>query len=318
MNEQPSPTSDPDSDPDSNDDAPLHAADDDALGFDPQIQDAVRQTLRDWSTSLDADPLEAPPAAVWDRITAAIATAELAGAAPTSRRLRALPGGRWTTPLVAASVAGLALVVGANVLGGFSDPTDEPAVFAGAEPVTAAVPESASESVSGSETSRAVADADPQVLQAGFIPPARKVMDLPEKLTSANVVQKVDEVLGSVGVKEPMDVLDMPTEEWQPAENGMTSDPQVLRNCVTKVTKVATSQALLVLRANVNGLDAGLIVVPEFMVDMTAMDGMNKEKMRQMGREMGVTTIYVVEPTCGMEAPDQDPTLLRVSFTLAP
>ncbi len=259
---------------------------------------------------MDADPLEAPPAVVWDRITAAIATAELAGAAPTSRRLRALPGGRWTTPLVAASVAGLALVVGANVLGGLSDPADEPALVAGAEPVTSAIPES--------EATRAVAGAGPQVLQAGFIPPARKVMDLSEELTSSNVVQKIDEVLDSVGVEEPMDVLDMPTEEWQPAANGMTSDPQVLRNCVTKVTKVATSQALLVLRANVNGLDAGLIVVPEFMVDMTAMDGMNKEKMRQMGQEMGATTIYVVEPTCGMEAPDQDPTLLRVSFTLAP
>jgi hypothetical protein len=48
------------------------------------------------------------------------------------------------------------------------------------------------------------------------------------------------------------------------------------------------------------------------------MDGMDEEKMRKMGREMGTTTIYVVEPTCGMEAPEQDPTLLRVSFTLAP
>ncbi|MGA0208367.1 MAG: hypothetical protein ACO3LZ_00445, partial [Candidatus Nanopelagicales bacterium] len=80
----------------------------------------------------------------------------------------------------------------------------------------------------------------------------------------------------------------------------------------------ASSQAFLVLRSNVNGIDAGLIVVPEFMVDMTSMDGMDKDTMRKMGREMGTTTIYVVEPTCGMEAPEQDPTLLRVSFTLAP
>lgn len=290
----------------------LRPADNDAA-YDPELQDLVRGTLRDWSAALDDEPLETPPAAVWDRITAAIATAELAGDQPKTRRLRALPGGRWTTPLVAASVAGLALVVGANVLGGFSDPADQPAVVAGGDPAA-----EFSGDAAFSRTGTDPAAASPQVLQAGFIPPARKVMDLSEELTYSNVAQKIDEVLGSVGVEEPEDVLDMPAEEWQPSADGMTSDPQVLRNCVTKVTKVATSQALLVLRANVNGLDAGLVVVPEFMVDMTSMDGMGKDDMRRMGRQMGVTTIYVVEPTCGMEAPDEDPTLLRVSFTLAP
>ncbi len=294
--------------------SPLRPADND-LGYDPEIQDLVRDTLREWSASLDA-PLESPPAEVWNRISAAIATAELSEAKPKGRSLRALPGGRWTTPLVAASVVGLAMVVGANVLGvnvpgDFSGSNDQPALVAGAD--------SADQSAEAS-ISRAAVDATggPQVLQAGFVPPARKVMDLSEKLTYANVAQKIDEVLGSVGVEEPEDVLDMPTEAWQPSADGMTSDPQVLRDCVTKVTKVATSQALLVLRANVNGVDAGLIVVPEFMVDMTVMDGMNKEKLRRMGKQMGVTTIYVVEPTCGMEAPDQDPTLMQVSFTLAP
>lgn len=294
-------------------------ADDDAA-FDPRIQQAVTGMLREWSTSLQTPPLESPPAVVWERIEAAVSQAGLAAAAASgegnsashsshssTRRLRTLPGGRWTTPLVAASVVGLALVVGANVLGGGSDPADEPALVAA----------DAETSLAGAAVEASVAEG-PQVLQAGFIPPARKVMELSDRLTSANVAQTVDEVLDSVGVKEPEDVLDMPTEDWQPGAAGMTSDPQVLRNCVTKVTKVPTSQALLVLRANVNGVDAGLIVVPEFMVDMTAMDGMDKESMRQMGRSMGLTTIYVVEPTCGMEAPDQDPTLLRFSFTLAP
>lgn len=290
----------------------LHSADD-GLGFDPALHDAVRDTLRDWSQSLGAEPLEAPPAVVWDRINAALATADMSGDQPRTRRLRALPGGRWTTPLVAASVVGLAVAVGANVIGGFSDPADQPAVVAGVDPAV-----ESTEDAAFSRTAVDAAAASPQVLQAGFIPPARKVMDLSEKLTSSNIAQKVDEVLDSVGVEVPEDILDMPTEEWQPSNDGMTSDPQVLRNCVTKVTKVATSQALLVLRANVDGLDAGLVVVPEFMVDMTSMDGMGKDDLRRMGRQMGVTTIYVVEPTCGMEAPDVDPTLLRFSFTLAP
>jgi len=51
---------------------------------------------------------------------------------------------------------------------------------------------------------------------------------------------------------------------------------------------------------------------------MTQMDGMDAEKMRRMGRQMGITTVYVVEPTCGMLGAEHDPTLLRVSFTLAP
>ena len=310
---------------DEHDQDAVRAAADDAdsdAGFDPRIQQAVTGMLREWSASLQTPPLESPPAAVWERIESAVSHAGLSAPASSgdrssaslsshssTRRLRTLPGGRWTTPLVAASVVGLALVVGANVLGGGSDPADEPALVA--------ADASAERSLAGAAVEASIAEG-PQVLQAGFIPPARKVMELSDRLTSATVAQTVDEVLDSVGVVEPEDVLDMPAEDWQPGAAGMTSDPQVLRNCVTKVTKVPTSQALLVLRANVNGVDAGLIVVPEFMVDMTAMDGMDKESMRQMGREMGLTTIYVVEPTCGMEPPDQDPTLLRFSFTLAP
>lgn len=293
---------------------PLRPADGDP-GYDPDMQDLVRGTLREWSDSLNSEPLDSPPAAVWDRITSALTAAELSGDFSDestedelrARRLRTLPGGRWTTPLVAASVVGLALVVGANVLGNFSDSQDQPAVVA-----------ASSGEVALERTGVDTAAGSPQVLQAGFVPPARKVMALSDKLTSSTVAQKVDEVLDSFGVEEPEDVLDMPAEAWEPSADGMTSDPQVLRNCVTKVTKVPTSQALLVLRANVNGVDAGLIVVPEFMVDMTAMDGMDKDDLRRMGRQMGVTTIYVVEPTCGTEAPDQDPTLLRLSFTLAP
>ena len=274
-------------------------------GYDPAEQETIRQLLGNWSASLTAEPLPAPPDHVWSRITGSIDTAAAGLTGPGhARRLRTLPGGRWTTPLVAASVAGLALVIGANVLGGNGPGSggDESMVAAGAEPVVA----------------ERVTSANPQVLQAGFVPPARKVMELREDLTSANVAQTVDRLLEDAGVEEPVDVLDMPAEDWEPSADGLTSDPQVLRDCVTKVTKVATSQALLVLRANVNGVDAGLIVVPEFMQDMNAMASMNEGDMRRMGRQLGVTTVYVVEPTCGLDAPDHDPTILTFSFSLAP
>ena len=158
----------------------------------------------------------------------------------------------------------------------------------------------------------------PQIVQAGFVPPAKKVMALNDDLSADSLADTVDEILEGVGVEEPTDVLAMPEESWQPTADGMTADPQVLRDCITKVTKVETSQALLVLRANVNGLDAGVIVVPEFMVDMNKMNGMDSDDMRRMGRQMAATKIYVVEPTCGMGAPDHDPTLLQVAFSLTP
>ena len=292
--------------------------------FDAQIQDLVRDALANWGTSLDREPLDQVPPDVWDRIMAAIETErdahdqvgfEAVGSTPgSSRRLRALPGSKWTTPLIAASVAVLAVAIGASVLGPFGNDgsgTDGPVVVA-----SDAVD---SESFASDEVAVASDAAPaPRVVQAGFIPPAKKVMDLRQELKSTDIATTVDAILQDAGIDEPADVLEMPEEQWQPSSDGMTSDPMVLRDCVTKVTKVATSQALLALRAKVNGIDAGLLVVPEFMVDMTQMDGMDAEKMRRMGRQMGVTTIYVVEPTCGMQGPGHDPTLLRVAFTLAP
>ena len=209
--------------------------------------------------------------------------------------------------------------------GPFGEPTgDEVTATVASQTIDEAVeaPELAesTESVESEGLARAdsVSVPTPQVVQAGFIPPAKKVMDLGEDISSAQIANTVDEILTSVGITEPADVLEMPEETWDAATDGMTSDPKVLRDCVTKVTAVETSQALLVLRASVNGIDAGLLVVPEFMVDMNKMLSMNADQMRSMGPDMGVTTIYVVEPTCGMREPSHNPTLFKAAFTLAP
>ena len=228
--------------------------------------------------------------------------------------------------------------MGASVWGPFGEPsgdgvtatvasqtTKDPAVAeedAAASDVSAEAPELAESLESAEAESLARADSvsvpTPQVVQAGFIPPAKKVMDLGEDISSAQIADTVDEILTGVGITEPADVLEMPEETWDAATDGMTSDPKVLRDCVTKVTAVETSQALLVLRASVNGIDAGLLVVPEFMVDMNKMLSMNADQMRSMGPDMGVTTIYVVEPTCGMREPNHNPTLFKAAFTLTP
>lgn len=300
--------------------------------FDPDIQDAVRDTLRDWSASVDVEPFEPVPAHVWERITTVLDAEDPTWAQTegyvsdvSSAGRRRLPRSRWTTPLIAASVVALGVAVGASVWGPFGGPSGDgvTATVAEEDPaasdVSAEAPELA-ESVEAESLARAdsVSVPTPQVVQAGFIPPAKKVMDLGEDISSAQITDTVDEILTGVGITEPADVLEMPEETWDAATDGMTSDPKVLRDCVTKVTAVETSQALLVLRASVNGIDAGLLVVPEFMVDMNKMLSMNADQMRSMGPDMGVTTIYVVEPTCGMRERSHNPTLFKAAFTLTP
>jgi len=277
-----------------------------------EVQSDIAALLGRWGRGISAEPQpdseygdERVPADVWDRVLDGVqAERERAAAEEAGKGRRILPGGRWTTPLVAASAVALALVVGTTVLD--RSGSQDPAVVADA-PVSA----------EGSNDAAALATSpSPQIVQAGFVPPAKKVMALTDDLSADSIADTVDEILTGVGVEEPTDVLAMPEETWQPTGDGMTADPQVLRDCITKVTRVETSQALLVLRASVNGLDAGVIVVPEFMVDMNKMQGMDSEDMRRMGRQMAITNIYVVEPTCGMGAPDHDPTLLQVAFSL--
>jgi len=270
--------------------------------YSPEVQDAVAGLLGRWSRAVDR-PSDVPmPEHVWERILAGIETEQETA---TTRR-RVLPGGRWTTPLVAVSAVALALVLGSTVLervGTDNAPAD--AVVASAEGADQAAPQSAE-------------PPSPRIVQAGFVPPAKKVMSIPDDISAESIPDTVDELLEASGVDEPTDVLTMPEETWQPIPGGMTADAQTLRDCITKVTKVATSQALLVVRAKVNGLDAGLIVVPEFMVDMNKMKDMDAQAMRRMGSQMGMTTVYLVEPTCGMGAPEHDPTLLRVAFSMTP
>ena len=297
--------------------------------FDPDIQDALRDTLRDWSASVDAEPFEPVPAHVWERITTVLDAEDPTWAQTegyvsdvSSAGRRRLPRSRWTTPLIAASVVALGVAVGASVWGPFGEPTGDGVTATVASQTMDEVVEAPELAESLELESLAQADSvavpTPQVVQAGFIPPAKKVMDLGEDISSAQIADTVDEILTGVGITEPADVLEMPEETWDAATDGMTSDPKVLRDCVTKVTAVETSQALLVLRASVNGIDAGLLVVPEFMIDMNKMLTMDADQMRSMGPDMNATTIYVVEPTCGLREPSHNPTLFKASFTLAP
>jgi hypothetical protein len=290
----------------------------------PDIQDAVAGLLGRWGDSLQRPPATAAdslPDSTWEQILTGVQAGIPGEADDASGRRRMLPGGRWTTPLVAVSAVALALVLGTTVLErvGGDAPADAPVVASnGTNGSNAAGTDDTGTDDTGTGATQADEPAGPQILQAGFVPPAKKVMSLPQDISAESIPDTVDELLAASGVEEATDVLTMPVETWQPVPGGMTADAQTLRDCITKVTKVDTSQALLVVRAKVNGLDAGLIVVPEFMVDMNKMKDMDAQAMRRMGKQMQMTTVYLVEPTCGMREPEHDPTLLRVAFSLTP
>jgi len=277
--------------------------------YDADVQRAVSDVLGRWGRGLDREPHDRIPDHTWEQLLAGLDAQQHHSG---RRRLRALPGGRWTTPLVAVSAVALALLLGTTVLER-TGTNDGPLVASGGTTESSSAPDAGR----SGQTPRDAAGG-PQILQAGFVSPAKKVMSVTDDIPSSTIADTVDELLAASGVEEPTDVFTMPDETWQPIPGEMTADPQTLRDCITKVTKVDTSQALLVVRAKVSGADVGLIVVPEFMVDMEALQGMDAADMSQMGRRMGFTTIYMVEPTCGMGAPDHDPTLLRLAFTLAP
>src|SRR6056297_1971503 len=106
----------------------------------PEVQDAVAGLLGRWGNSLDQDPDSPMPESVWEQILDRVQAEQDKG----SGRRRVLPGGRWTTPLVAVSAVALALVLGTTVLervGTDNAPGD--AVVASAEDAAESAPQSA-------------------------------------------------------------------------------------------------------------------------------------------------------------------------------
>lgn len=208
-------------------------------------------------------------------------------------------------PLVAASAA----LLGFALVGNLGQDSSQD--FVASEGVSEAEPQ-----VGDSALRAAVPNSAPTVVQAGFIPPAKKMRALDLDVPASEVPDTVSQLLLTEGIDEPTDLLGMPVEDFTPMGDGMTSDQAVLRDCITTITKKETSQALLVVRANVDGADVGVVVVPEVMVDMPAMENMTEDAMRKVGKAMGDTTIYVVKTTCGMPE-ETNPTLVSFTFSLS-
>lgn len=284
----------------------------------------VRDALRSFSHSLDAEPITPMPEDVWEQIQTALAleasasVVDLSDIRATSNERshrsrfqrqgfqrqssqRQSIGTKWVGGLVAASVTLLAVGIAVNIL----TPEESGQVVADAQVAEASLP--AAEALAST----------PQVMQAGFVPPAVAVMSSGTDYTPTNLTSTVTKVLEKVGVRAPSDYFRVPLQKLaMPKSDGMTQSDATLRDCITAITQSETSQALVVDRATFMGKEAGVIVIPFAMFD--GMDSVPSnpdspdngeriswgEKILARGSDLEVLDIWVVGPDCGTVAFD--------------
>jgi hypothetical protein len=262
---------------------------------------------------LDAEPLEAMPTSVWEHISTTLSlesadrivpdSPAALGSDPAVRELDSYRkhrvGGKWVGGLVAASVTLFAVGIGVNVLN--SDTADQNSVVAGAQSAQPAQSDS-------------LAAASPQIIQAGFVPPAVEVLESGSDYNSTNLRDNVTRLLSKLGIKKPMDIFMTPVSDMRSKKmtkaTGMTGSLETLRNCLNEITKSESSQAIFVDRATFQGMDAGVIVIP--MVMFKGMDTLTTSgdrmkfayDLESSGADLGALDVWVVGPDCGTLALD--------------
>lgn len=216
-----------------------------------------------------AEPASDPmPPWVWAQVSAT-----LAAETGTARRRPAWM--RWGGGLVAASVAVLAIGAAVTVFSGSTGPTggDGTAVVAGTQP-EAAMMNAQPEAAMMKEAAPAMAAASdlraaPTLSFAGMVPPALRLMGSQTDYTAEELQ---DQVVGMLEQLEMAPAQARAALEQAPAELAvpdpepplMMQSPAMLRECITRLTQVATSTALLIDWATFHGEEAGVIVVPEY------------------------------------------------------
>ena len=236
---------------------------------DPESLAAVQRALGSLGFLRPDDagtPAEPMPDWVWERISAALVAESGATSPPRHSRLT-----RWAGGLVAASVAVVA--VGLAVTS-FQDTGGGDAVVAGAEADARVFAEAAA----------------PGPLAFAGVPPVLRLVDSDTEYTSADLGTQVEQVMQRYGVDpEEMtsdDLIQAPTEVVMsaPAGPAFWSSPERLRDCITKLTQVQDSTALMVDVATYEGRDASVVVAPEY----------------PEGREptMSELQVWVIDPEC--------------------
>lgn len=226
----------------------------------------------------DGDPElgESMPPWVWARMSSALATE---GGAERRR-----PGWiRWGGGLVAASFAVLAMGVAVTAfMGGSSDP----AVVADAGP-------EALLSAPSTEARTYVGQA-PMLSFAGMVPPVLRMTDSQTDYTPASLGDQVTDLLTSMDMAPEKAMAAMKSAPVElpvpdPEPRGILESPASLRDCITELTDMATSTALLLDWSTYLGEDAGVIVAPEYTTSAPA-----EPDMRELD-------IWVVDQDCDVK-----------------
>lgn len=233
------------------------------------------------------------PDGVWARLESSLAgqaavPAPIPADGPAVRRRT-----RWASGLVAASIAVVAVGIGATVLrqGSTSSETVTAATAPSATAPLAASAEAfaapgASDGMAdapGSEAAKAEqaaplagepaagdagdstpAPSPPTIdLRVAGEPPARVVLASSTNYTPEDLPGQVSSLFASMGVDSASEAMAMPVEPVSmPVADGFTSSWQALRDCVTWLTESPDEQALVVDRARFLGNDAGVVVAP--------------------------------------------------------
>ena len=275
--------------------------------FDMESFPELTSELRKFGHYLDSEPLTPMPENVWEQIATTLSLEAADRVVPDSPaalgsdpsvtdldqyRKRRI-GSKWVGGLVAASVTLFAVGIGVNVLN--SNSTDQDSV------------------VASEETSALLADS-PQVIQAGFVPPAVEVMESGNDYTASNLKENITRLLGKIGITKPMDMFMTPVSDMQAKKmakaNGMTGSLENLRSCVTEITQSESSQAIFVDRATFEGMDAGVIVIPMAMFEGMDTLATSDDRMKfaatleSSGTDLGALDVWVVGPGCGSVALD--------------
>lgn len=237
----------------------LDDADSAAFAHVTQALGALTFLRPDGESRTDDEPM---PDWVWARLSDA-----LAAEATPSRRAPAWA--RWGGGLVAASVAVLAIGLAVTSFSGSGDPA---AVVADAAPEAATAPLGASLPQGDAVAARSAIGERPTLSFAGMVPPALRLIDSQTDYTSEQLEGQVSDVLEAMDM-EPASAmaalkaapaeLALP-EALDPAPGGMLLSSRSLRDCITKLTKVATSTALLVDWTTYDGQAAGVIITPDY------------------------------------------------------
>lgn len=254
----------------------------------------VRDALSSYSQFLDAEPITPMPEGVWEQIQTALSLESAHEVTDLAQYRQRRLGTKWVGGLVAASVTLLAVGIGANILT-TDQGSDSGSVMADAP------------ALSGSDSGSAeISEAEPQVVQAGFVPPAVAVTSSGEDYSPQNLTQTVTRALNKVGVKSPIDYFRVPVQKMaMSAPSGMMQSESTLRDCITELTKSDTSQALLVDQGTYMGKEAGIVIIPFAMVK--GMDSVPPSGERfavgqailNSDRYLSFLDIWVVGPGCG-------------------